>query len=342
MDRLSYKRRLLALLTASILLLGTATTAFADEIDGSSISEANDIMSSAHSCNWDGAFSFWTEAGNHTPLDASTFYKTYEKVATENESQLQYYTSANVDNVAFLNLQYESLVSEMKDSWTNSQGQTAQLTQNAGYSMGITEYFEQVYGDAISGKGEISASMPEGWSFSELMETASAKRNEVLKDAQERQEYMTVKNTIALEEALSNAKNALDTPEIKSTLELSAMLKTSTEAMEKEWDQKKQDGVKWVQDIAASNEGKVDAVSKEDMQTMYENSVGETKAWLELNSSNTDNLNVQEDMINKMKEYLQKSSSSSSGSATGTTDTSKNDEGSTSSGPPHSGYLGGA
>lgn len=308
MDRFSYKRRLLALLMASILQLGTATAAFADEIDSNTISEANDIMSSAYSYNWDGMFSFWTEAGGHTPLDASTFYKAYEQVAAENGSQLQYYTNANVDNVAFLNLQYESLAAEMKDNWTNSQGQT-QATQTAGYSMSITEYFEQVYGDAISTKGELTASMPEGWSFSELMDKANEKRDEVLKEAKENMEYTTVKNTIALEDALNNAKSALETPEIKSTLELSAMLKNSTEAMEKEWDQKKQESVKYVQNIASSNASKVNASTKEEMQTMYENSVGETKAWLELNAADTNNLNIQEDMINKMKECLKKYSS---------------------------------
>lgn len=297
------KKSLLALLLTSVLVVSAAVPASAEETDLNPILDANAILNSAPGYNWDSLANIGTGDGSYTPLDASTFYKAYNAMVAEDQSQLQFYTNAAVNNVAYLNLQYETMVASMKEQGLGSLGELTMPTINAGYSTSITDYFNDIYGD-MSDRENLTASLPEGWTVSDLMEQANAKRDEALKEAKENQAYTTVKNTIALENALKQAKDAVSTPEIKSTLELSTMLKEGSKEMSKEWDAKKDSGIKWIQDLATKNEGKVNVSSKEDMQTLYENSVGETQAWLELNTSDTKNFNIQDDMLAKMQNYL--------------------------------------
>ena len=138
----------------------------------------------------------------------------------------------------------------------------------------------------------------------DLMAQAREKRDAETKAAKENIAYTTTQNAISLKNSLSFAQQVINTPELKSPLELNNMLKESSSSIKEEWTAKEQAGIDEIQKIAASNDAKITIQSQEDLQALFESNVGETQTWLDMNSTSNIGSQKQIETMKKMKNYV--------------------------------------
>lgn len=298
-------RKLAAFFLVIILGIGAAVPAMAltEEEQKDLISSATGLLDNAPEFNWDEILTLEDVEGMFTPMDTSSFYEACSKIDMDAFGQLQYDTSAAVNNIAVLNMQYGAMHLELEELGYGEMGTFTVPNATPGYSSNITDYFTSVYGD-LSDRQNISASMPEGWTMEELMARASEKRDAETKAAKESIAYTTTQNTISLKNSLSFAQQVINTPELKSPLELNNMLKESSSSIEAEWSEKEQEGIREIQKIAASNDSKITIQSQEDLQALFESNIGETQTWLDMNSTADIGSQKQIETMKKMKNFV--------------------------------------
>ena len=212
-------------------------------------------------------------------LDASAYFDTLNSLDMSAFGQLDYEIPSSISSQNFLNVQYSSMKQNLEDLGHGS-GFALQIPEmNFGYSQNIQAEFKATFGD-LSHKYNDNVSLPEGWDMASLMERTMAKRDEYAVDVKNTEAYKVVSNAISTNKSVTQAITTLETPELKDAVTLQQMLEGSSAGVKGEWDAKSEDGHAAIKEIYKAN---TDGKYNEDFQALFDEAVGDTRAWLHLN-----------------------------------------------------------
>ncbi len=284
--------RIISVATLMVIMvgmtLGTATKAhaFSEEEFEQLVSETKDKLSSQKEYSKDDLMSFSFENAT-SPLDASSFYAALDNLYMGTLSCLKYdIQKANVSNTNALNLEYLSLLTELKDAGYGSTSELNIPEMKTGYTSSIAETFKDTFGD-LSGKYTDNTQ--------EFMDAATAKitlestlassgENRDAQDIKGTEIYKTVLGNISAGNVITSAQTTLETPELKTPLQLSELLNSNAQSTQDVWTQKQQDALDKINEIAISNKTNANIMSSEDLQDMFDKSTDATEAWLSRNT----------------------------------------------------------
>jgi len=120
-----------------------------------------------------------------------------------------------------LNYQYSSLLSGMYEIGYGEKSDLTIPEFEVGYSKSITERFTDTFGD-LSHLQVSEVSLPEGWTFSEIMNEATASRNAEVAEFYDSEVYSSVSNRISIGDCFAAAQEGIEMPDIPSTTDLIA------------------------------------------------------------------------------------------------------------------------
>lgn len=152
-----------------------------------------------------------------TPLSNTTELKSASEMA-------QYVNNAKVSNFSSINEQFESLKNELAlDGW----GDTSEIEMpslSSGYSADLETKFNETFKSADIKKSLETATLPEGFSISSMMESASLIRDSAQSDFLNSEAYQSALNKMSQNNTLQSALKLSGTYSLMSNSELTNAL----------------------------------------------------------------------------------------------------------------------
>ena len=164
--------------------LETYSSSLAPNFDNEVVSNINDILT-------------WSEE-----LDTSEFQKKYESIDTSVFSKLCWNVPTAVPSTEMLNVEYANLVLSFESKGFGTKAELEIPEFEAGYSASITEQFNKTFGD-LSELKIPELTLPDGWTFSEIMADSKRLRDSETNQFYESEAYKTVIDSIPCSLALS-------------------------------------------------------------------------------------------------------------------------------------------
>lgn len=231
------KKTLVSLLVSSVFIfsnvsaMAETTTDETSEIilnsDNALFSTISD-MSSLHSSVLNGEFQ----------LNSATFEQKLSNIDSSIFSQLCWDVPTSVNSVEALNLEYSSLLADFQNKGF---GVTTNLDIpefEFGYSTNITEKFNATFGDLSHlKKGDVS--LPEGWTFGEIMQSSEAQRNQYAGKFYETDAYKTIVDSISIGDCFDIAKTEMTMPSLENATDMGARLKSLSVSQQTQWEEQR-------------------------------------------------------------------------------------------------------
>lgn len=271
-------KSMLAIILCLCVMACITAPAFAIEPSDEAVAAILNSMSQKHILTDEEFMAFNLEPGTLSVLDTSAFYDTIDSMDMSAFGQLSYEIPTAISSQNLLTMQYSSMQNDLKDLGFGESFELNVPEINLGYSNDIVSEFEKYYGD-LSSKFTGSASLPAGFDMESLMATTQAKRDMYASDIKQTEAYQVVNENISANKAVTQAITTLETPELMSSISLQEMIDQEADGVKGIWDAKSDEGHRLIQDIYSAN---VEGRYNEDLQSLFEEAVGDTEAWLAL------------------------------------------------------------
>lgn len=196
--------------------LETYSSSLAPNFDNEVVSNINDILT-------------WSEE-----LDTSEFQKKYESIDTSVFSKLCWNVPTAVPSTEMLNVEYANLVLSFESKGFGTKAELEIPEFEAGYSASITEQFNKTFGD-LSELKIPELTLPDGWTFSEIMADSKRLRDSETNQFYESEAYKTVIDSISIGNCFEIAKQEMKMPSLGSAADMSSRLEGLSSGFESEW-----------------------------------------------------------------------------------------------------------
>lgn len=190
------------------MLVASSNAAFANDLS-SSLSDNLSLEMSTDTSYEDS----YIDMSELTPLSNTTELKSASEMA-------QYVNNAKVSNFSSINEQFESLKSELSlDGW----GDTSEIEMpslSSGYSTDLETKFNETFKSADIKTSLGTATLPEGFSISSMMESASLIRDSAQSDFLNSEKYQAALNKMSQNNTLQSALKSSGTYSLMSYSDL--------------------------------------------------------------------------------------------------------------------------
>lgn len=293
-------RKVLAGAMAFCMVLGNACPCFANETgiteeEKQAAAEVVDALQEKEEYTYRDLFGFDASAGNFSVLDASNFYDAVASLDKSAFGQLRYEVPTSVNSSALLNLEYDAMLLSIANMGHGQEFELEIPEFTAGYSGSIMDAFNETYGD-LSDKFNMDASMPEGWNMSDLMNAASAQRDEAAGNFKDSEMYKAISESIGTNQLLVEAQKTLEDPELKDMLSLQNILKESMSDANLDWQGTGSSNgsgsnssgthnpaLGSLQDKATNSQFTEDIINSSTIQESFNSAVSSAQGWVDAN-----------------------------------------------------------
>jgi len=227
-------------------------------------------------------------------LDTRKFYEMLDSIDNDALQKLKWEVPTAVDSIAVLNVEYDQLVFSFKEAGYGTIYQLEIPEFNVGYSESIVEEFHNTFGD-LSGKFNLDASLPSGWSMSELMANAAGNRD-ALNDFKNSAMYQNVVGNISIGSVFAQASQTLSMPALESEYSLSSRLNSLSTSGLSSWESTKAADFQTIENMASANMNSLKPGLSEELQAIYKLSCTESQS--QINSQKKSIAELKDQLIN--------------------------------------------
>lgn len=266
------KKRIFAIVMSVSLLV----CAFALNVQAEEPSANNQISFEEYQSMFDDFKANGSSLISNPELKPSEFFEKMDNLDNNVFNRLAWELPTNITSATQLNMEYTSLLKDMKGLGFGTKTELEIPTFKAGYSTDLASKFKDQFGD-IKNTPSVDISIPDGLSMGSIMKDASAERDAQFGAFMESDTYKNVLETVSIGDCFANAEKTLKLKNLKDNDSLKELLDPLYDDAFTEWRGDKYDDNAFIENMISA--GYVDSAKGEfsDLSDLYKGMVDENR-----------------------------------------------------------------